>query len=134
MTIERLELVVERPRQTARLVDDEAIMRTYVSRILQRGGFQVFEAADGMDALSFLRSVRGAIDLLVTDVRMPRMTGTELADVVRVDFPEIPIVFISGERPRQPCEPDARVVFLQKPFRPQAMLDAVRVVSKRPFE
>jgi CheY-like chemotaxis protein len=136
MTCERLSpSPIEASPQTALLVDDEPDMRTYVSGILRRGGFQVYEAADGMDALSFLRSVSGAVDLLVTDIRMPRMTGTELAGVVRNDFPEIPIVFISGEQPRWLLDdPEARTIFLLKPFQPQAILEAVRIVSRRPLQ
>jgi two-component system cell cycle sensor histidine kinase/response regulator CckA len=113
--------------RTALLVDDEPGVRTYVSNVLQCDGFHVVEAADGIDALSRIRELRGAVDILVTDIRMPGMTGTELVGAVRTEFPEIPVVFISGEQLRDTLHnPDGRVLFLRKPFGPKAMLEAVR--------
>jgi len=122
-------------RQTAArqalLVDDEPCVRAYVSRVLQCGGFEVFEAADGADALSRLRELQGAVDILVTDVTMPRMTGTELVGAVRTEFPRIPVLFISGEQLGEALhDPGGRIVFLRKPFGAQAMLEAVRGLVK----
>lgn len=119
-------------RPTALLVDDEDTMRRYVSTVLRRGGYQVVEAGDGMDALCRIRDLRGAVDVLVTDIRMPRMTGTELVAAVTLEFPSIPVVFISGEQLEGRLHhPSRRMLFLQKPFRPQAILDAVETVSNR---
>ena len=118
--------------QTVLLVDDEAALRVYVANVLRRGGFQVVEAGDGLDALAVLTAMRGCVDVLVTDVRMPRMTGIELVAAVKLEFPGIPVVFISGEQLRDALHnPDDGGVFLQKPFGPQAFLDAVRAVSNR---
>ena len=109
------------------LVDDEASVRSYVRRVLQRGGYQVLEAADGVDALDLVRKLGGAVDLLVTDVRMPRSTGTELAKVVKTEFPNLPVVFISGEHLKdQLHDPERRAVFVQKPFLPEVFLEAVK--------
>jgi len=119
----------ERRQPAARqalLVDDEPGIRAYVSRVLRCSGFEVFEAADGADALSRLRELQGSIDILVTDVTMPRMTGTELVGAVRTEFPRIPILFISGEQWEALHDPGGRIVFLRKPFAAQAMLEAIR--------
>jgi DNA-binding response OmpR family regulator len=108
------------------LVDDELPVRAFVAKILQREGFEVIEAADGLDALGLFRQMSGAVDVLVTDVRMPRMMGTELVEKVKAELTAMPVVYMSGE----PLEdrlhnPSSRVIFLQKPFRPQAMVDAI---------
>jgi len=88
------------------------------------------EAADGLDAFGVLQQVAGAVDVLVTDVRMPRMTGIDLVEKAKTEFPGIPVVYISGGHfGDQLHNPSGRVVFLQKPFRPHAVLQAVRSVS-----
>lgn len=119
-------------RQTVLLVDDEASVRLYVTTVLRREGFQVLEAADGVDALTMLREIRGAVDVLVTDIEMPRMTGIELVTAAKIAFPGIQVVYISGEHLQQELhDPQHCVAFLQKPFLPQAVLDAVRGVIPR---
>jgi CheY-like chemotaxis protein len=115
--------------QIALLVDDEKAIRAYVAMILEQEGFQVLEADDGLDALTLLRQIRGTVDVLVTDVSMPRMTGIELVNTVTVEFPAIPVVYVSGLAPQDNLHnPSRRMVFLQKPFLPQAIRDAVQTV------
>jgi len=76
-----------------------------------------------------LREIRGAEDVVVTDIKMPKMTGIELVNAAEIAFPGIPVVYISGEHlKRELHNPQHRVAFLQKPFLPQAVLDAVRGV------
>ena len=116
-------------RQVAIVVDDQQPLRAYVSAVLRNGGFEVVEAADGRDALSLIRRMNGVIDVLVTDIRMPRMTGIELVSCVESDFPDIPVVYMSGEVPQKGLlNWRAGVLFLEKPFGPQAILKAVRTV------
>jgi two-component system, cell cycle sensor histidine kinase and response regulator CckA len=116
--------------QLVLLVDDERSLRAYASEVLCREGFEVVEAADGADALAIVQRMHGAVNVLLTDIKMPRMTGIELVTIVRTDFPGIPVVYISGEALRDGLHnPCARVAFLQKPFGPQALLDAVRTVT-----
>jgi NarL family two-component system response regulator LiaR len=116
--------------QIALLVDDERCLRAYASEVLCREGFEVVEAADGDDALRIVQSMHGTVNVLVTDIKMPHMTGIELVKAVRTDFPGIPVVYTSGEALRDGLHnPRARVAFVQKPFGPQALLDAVRTVT-----
>jgi len=120
------EEAAERPAQrVVLLVDDEVTVRTYVRRLLQLNGYQVLEAADGVDALALLRKLSGTIDVLVTDVKMPRLTGKELVKVVKTEFPNIPVVFISSDSLLDDT-PGQRVVFVQKPFPPEALLHAIQ--------
>jgi len=118
-----------RPK-TILLVDDEETVRTYVKALLRNDGFEILEASDGLEALESIKQLRGSIDLLLTDVRMPRMDGLALAHAVTDMFPEIPVLFISGysldidaEKSRHPTK---NCGFVQKPFFPKVLLDAVR--------
>jgi two-component system cell cycle sensor histidine kinase/response regulator CckA len=116
--------------QTALLVDDEKALRAYVGMILEREGFRVLEAGDGMDALALLRCLGGMVDVLITDVSMPRMSGIELVTTARMEFPKIPVIYVSGTLPQDGLHnPRSGMVFLQKPFPPQAIRDAVRAVT-----
>lgn len=114
------------PHKTILVADDEASVRIYVGTILRREGFQLLEAVDGMDALEQAHQ-RGPVDLLLTDVRMPRMDGLALARAIVEEHPKTPVIFISGypfdletaERPAGEC------TSLAKPFTRRALLDAV---------
>lgn len=122
--------VTDGARQRVLLVDDELPVRTFIAKVLQREGFEIFEAGDGLDALGVLQQMSGDVDVLVTDVKMPRMTGIELVEKVKTEFPGVPVVYISGEHLKERLHnPSGRVLFLQKPFRPQAILDAIRAVT-----
>ncbi|HJP57694.1 MAG TPA: response regulator [Gemmatimonadales bacterium] len=107
---------------TILVVDDEPQVRRLASRALEREGYRVIEATDGLEALGlFTQDAR--IDLLVTDVRMPHTDGIVLAAALRRRFPAIPVLFMSGyPRGSEPApEP-----FLAKPFEMRALCDRVR--------
>jgi two-component system, cell cycle sensor histidine kinase and response regulator CckA len=82
--------------QTVLVVEDEPAMREVTRRILDRSGYHVVAAASGHDALDILASQLEHIDVLLTDVIMPRMQGKELADKVRILQPAARVVFMSG--------------------------------------
>ena len=82
--------------QTVLVVEDEPAMREVTRRILDRNGYHVVAAASGDEALGVLASQLEHIDVLLTDVIMPRMQGKELADKVRVLQPAAQVVFMSG--------------------------------------
>jgi CheY-like chemotaxis protein len=88
--------------QVALLVDDEQPVRAYLAAVLREGGFQVLEAEDGSDALSIIQQMHGILDVLVTDIRMPRMTGIELVGAVKIDFLiSRPFIFPGKRRARE---------------------------------
>lgn len=116
------------------LVEDEAAVRGLVRKILERAGFRVLVAEDGEAAWAMAEEMGGAIDLLVTDVVMPRMYGTELADRISRLQPGLPILFMSGytdnERIRRGAlEPGQ--AFLEKPFTHAELLQAARQLLER---
>ncbi len=116
-----------RPSQRVVLVvDDEESVRSYVRRVLQGAGYQVLEAADGVDALALLEKLSGAVDLLVTDVKMPRLPGIELVKAVKGQFPAIPVIYISSIRRDGLHDPRRSVIFVEKPFTPEVLLEAVQ--------
>ena len=71
------------------VVEDKAPLRAITARILEREGYKVITAGNGLEALSRAETVRGGIDLLLTDVVMPEMLGQVLADTMRLTQPEI---------------------------------------------
>lgn len=117
-------------------VDDESTVRLYLTKILKISGFDVLEATDGMEAIAILQEVRGAINLVVTDIRMPRMDGVALAEAMAVQYSDIPVLFISGyafdfaiEQKKYPAKMCA---FVQKPFLAKALLEAVHKCLESP--
>ena len=81
---------------TVLVVDDEPLVRMVAVEILDELGYSVMEAEDGLSAMKILKA-RQDIDLLVTDVGLPNgMNGRQLADAVRADRPDLPILFVTG--------------------------------------
>ena len=102
------------------VVEDDAAVRALVARALVALGYQVIETEDGLEALAAFERCGGRIDVLLTDVRMPRMGGHELAQQLRERAPGLAILYVSGyaDDYRQ-IQQDARqpaALFLQKPF------------------
>lgn len=82
--------------RTILLADDDPGIRRTLSRLLQRRGHKVIEAADGIEALEACKAHGGKIDVVLTDVVMPRMTGRELADRLAKTYPDLPVILMSG--------------------------------------
>jgi CheY-like chemotaxis protein len=115
--------------ETLLLVDDEAPVLRTSARALRALGYTVLEASGGEDALRIAREHRGDIDLLVTDVTMPRMGGPELAGELAASRPAMRVLLMSGYTEddvvrRQVRE--QRVAFIQKPFSPGQLAARVR--------
>jgi PAS domain S-box-containing protein len=103
-------------------VDDDDLVLTNTAGLLEEMGHTVFQAASAADALRMLQ--QGEVDLVVTDYAMPRMTGAELADVIEVEHPGLPVIIITGfaELPPQAT----KRLRLDKPFK---QADLARMVS-----
>jgi len=103
-------------------------LRRLICRILAGVGYNILEAASGEEALRLATQPGVAIDLLLTDVLMPGMTGADLMDKLRAQRPALTVLFMSGydrelvgHRERLPG-----VAFLPKPFTPQTLTNSVR--------
>ena len=115
--------------ETILLTEDESDVREIAKQFLESGGYQVIEAKDGADALQLARENRGKIDLLVTDMVMPGMTGQELAVRLQEEQPGICVVFMSGyseHAATEMADADPSVRLLTKPFSRTALLRTVR--------
>ncbi len=78
------------------VAEDEDIVRGFVSDALRRRGFEVVEARDGKDALTWAASYGGRIDLLLTDCIMPRLDGIGLSEQLTLLHPETQVLFMTG--------------------------------------
>jgi DNA-binding NtrC family response regulator len=81
-------------------------------------GYSVLTAKDGIEALEVSKRLGGSIQLLLTDVVMPKMHGTELAKKLKADFPSLKIVYMSGYLEQDTCSREIleKAFVLQKPF------------------
>ena len=116
-------------RETLLLVEDEEAVRTLVTRMLEGAGYRVIAAASGRSGMDALRRHGAALDLLLTDIGLPDMSGIELAAACKELLPGLPVLFVSGfpgqrasGRPFVDEVPD----FLPKPFTRAALLSRVR--------
>jgi two-component system cell cycle sensor histidine kinase/response regulator CckA len=114
------------------VVDDEDAVRRVVQRALRAYGYEVLEASDGPAALSLLAGEATRPHLVLTDERMPDMSGRELAAVIARVYPAVRVVLMSGAT-AEPVHPGPDVHGrLQKPFSPSSLVAAVRLVLDRP--
>ena len=114
---------------TILLVDDDEALRRFVRRILMQQGFHVIEASDGAEALEVASAYAEPVDLLLTDVIMPKVNGLVLAQRLRQERPGIGVLYMSGYVERSMLlakHPES--ILLQKPFTPDALIAAVRQV------
>ena len=114
------------------LAEDEEVLREFANLILRKHGFQVLTARDGIEALKVAEQHEGQLDLLFTDVVMPRMGGTELFKRFSEKHPNTPVIFTSGY-PRtilfeSGLEERDDYEFLQKPYTTQLLVEKIRDV------
>lgn len=116
---------------TILLVEDEYAVRALCSRVLQSAGYRVLEAADGVQAVDLARAHAGPIDLLVTDVVMPGISGREAADAIIAMRPDARVLYMSGYTDDDMLRHGVLrglVAYLPKPFTPDVLLARVREV------
>ncbi|NMC72206.1 MAG: response regulator, partial [Myxococcales bacterium] len=121
--------------ETVLLVEDEATLRKVMRRTLAAAGYRVLEAADGEEALAVAGSLAGGIDLLLTDVVMPRMDGWTLADRLQQARPGLRVLFVSGhaeEAVARHKTPAGGAEILAKPFSPADLVRRVRRALDEP--
>jgi two-component system cell cycle sensor histidine kinase/response regulator CckA len=107
-----------RGTETILVVEDEDEVRSLACEFLQMSGYSVLTAKDGVEALEVSKRLGGSIQLLLTDVVMPKMHGTELAEKLKADFPGLKIVYMSGYLEQDTCSGEIleKGFVLQKPF------------------
>ncbi len=108
------------------LVDDDEMIRTVTTAMLSSQGYAVFQAHSCSDAVRVFEQNKPHIALLLTDVVMPHMSGRDLAKILCTAEPRLKVVFISGYSDMGAPPGITAHGFVQKPFRSETLLAAVR--------
>ena len=107
------------------------------NRILRCQGYTVLVAKDGREALEICKTHRGQIDLLLTDIVMPEVTGPSLAKSVRELRPGVRMLYMSGYSELTISNQDllnSDILFLEKPFTPEHLIAKIRAVLGTPMD
>ena len=117
--------------ETILLVEDDEMVRTLVRETLEREGYKVIDSADPVEAQRLADGFRGKIQLLITDVVMPKLSGKELARSLTLGRPDLKVLYMSGYTDSAIVNSGIlhkEVSFLQKPFTPAGISSKVREV------
>lgn len=109
------------------VVDDEYLVLNVLTEILEESGYQTVIALGGREALKAL-DAPGVIDLVVTDVRMPDVTGLDVCHAARRRAPDMPVIYVTGFVPdslQAVLASDSRTKVIQKPFEIATLIQAV---------
>lgn len=135
---EKIRFETEMPgNETILLVEDEESVRELTVKILEMNGYSVIEAEDGVEAFEIYKKSYGKIDLLITDVVMPRMSGRELAEKIKRLNPAIRVLFSSGYSDDRDMMRDAdskTIDFINKPFTPEELGGKIRRLLDKKVE
>jgi DNA-binding response OmpR family regulator len=115
-------------QSTVLVVDDESQLRQYMARVMADDGYRVLTAGGGIEALALLDESESSVDLVITDIVMPSMSGLELAARLAAKLLPLPVLFVSGGHGLG----DVPGPFLQKPFLPAELSARVRSVIGGP--
>jgi len=118
-------------QETILLVEDEEMVRQFVFKVLTRRGYSVHAAGDPAAAVEYAKAQGAAIDLVVSDVVMPNMTGPIMVTAIQKGHPESKVLYVSGyadEAARHEGAINAGTALLQKPFTAYALARKVRDV------
>jgi CheY-like chemotaxis protein len=116
-------------KETILLVEDEEAVRTLTERTLKSKDYRVLTACNGMEALAVFKKHRGKIDLVVSDVVMPMLSGTALIEQLRLGQPQLKALLISGYNDSVLCKhgvTGAATNYLHKPFSLDELIRSVR--------
>ena len=119
--------------ETVLLVEDESGLRTLTKMILESHGYTVLEAGNADEALNISRT-SGCIDLLLTDMVMPGLSGAELADLVRRERPSTKIAFMSGYAEPAQLQTVPSSYVIEKPVTPENLLIRLRTILNGDFK
>jgi two-component system, cell cycle sensor histidine kinase and response regulator CckA len=124
-------IAAARGAETILLVEDDEMVRTLVRETMEGNGYHILEASDPLEAQAIAGNYRGAIQLLITDVIMPKASGPELAKQLLQSHPGLKVLFMSGHTERAISKRGVRrkeTAFLPKPFSPAELIAKVRDV------
>jgi two-component system, cell cycle sensor histidine kinase and response regulator CckA len=116
------------------VVDDETAVRRFAARVLQREGYVVVEATDGVEALELVQVQGISVEVVVSDIVMPRLNGVELMQALSLSHPLLPFILMSGYATAALSELGivAPCSVLPKPFPSELLLAEVQRCIRRP--
>jgi two-component system, cell cycle sensor histidine kinase and response regulator CckA len=120
-----------RGSETILVAEDEDGVRSLTREVLEKYGYTVLEASNGEEALKVAERHQGPLDLLLSDVVMPRMGGPELAQELLARRPAVKVLYMSGYTDHPMVRRgvvNAGVAFLQKPFTPTVLVSRIREI------
>src|ERR1700674_425995 len=128
VSYERVPARSMRGSETILVVEDEDEVLSLASEFLRSAGYSVLTAKDGVEALEVSERLGGSIQLLLTDVVMPKMRGTELAQKLNARFPSLRVVYMSGYLEQDTCSWEIleKAIVLQKPFSRDTLIRQIR--------
>jgi two-component system, cell cycle sensor histidine kinase and response regulator CckA len=110
------------------LAEDDELVRNLIHMVLSREGYTMLSAPDGEEALLLSREYPGPIELLLTDVKMPKMDGWQLRDHLRRERPDTKVLLISGRLSGEIPASETSVHFLRKPFLAKTLRSAIKTL------
>ncbi|MGB9454901.1 MAG: response regulator [Bryobacteraceae bacterium] len=116
------------------VVDDDALIRKLITFIMRLDGHFVLSAANGHEGLELSRQYLGSIDLVITDVEMPRLNGTDLCAHLLEERPGIRVLVMSSAAMSESVNQNVDLSFLPKPFDPEALRARVRAILAAPVQ
>jgi two-component system, cell cycle sensor histidine kinase and response regulator CckA len=116
------------------VVDDELAVRRFAVRVLQRAGYQVLEASDGVEALEMVKLHVATLSVVVSDIVMPQMNGVELLQAVALSYPGLPVILMSGYATAALADLGiaAPCGILNKPFSAEGLMAEVERCLRQP--
>ncbi|MFH0938823.1 MAG: response regulator [Planctomycetota bacterium] len=128
-TMQQQSVVVPKTHgETILVVDDEEDIRNMVQETLQNRGYKVLASVGGQNVLRLVETLTEPLHLLITDVVMPEMSGKELAEKIKIKYPQVKTLFMSGYTqdmiPKYDVDRDAQT-FIEKPFMPAVLIEKV---------
>ncbi len=119
-------------RETILVVDDNEVVLKFVVAILKRAAFQVLSAQDGAGAIEVAQQTDGRIDLLLSDVDMPLMSGPDLGETLKKARPDLHVMLMSGGANGSLLVLNYGWAFIQKPFVPAKLVQMITDVLNSP--
>jgi DNA-binding NtrC family response regulator len=110
------------------VVDDEPMIRRFAGRVLREEGFGVYEASDGVEALDLIHAGTADLEIVLSDIVMPRLNGVQLLETLSTLRPGLPVILMSGFGTTQLAERGivSPCGVLSKPFTSEALVTEVR--------
>jgi two-component system chemotaxis response regulator CheY len=124
-----------RGAKTVLVIDDSETIRAHVGSVLRQAGFEVLEASDGLMGAFTIRERASDLCLVICDINMPRLDGLEMLEVLRGQYPKLPILMLTTESRVDKVERAKKAgakAWIIKPFKPELLVEAVTKLTGQP--